>query len=220
MEKWAMMDVIRRASTSARQKRFALFQDLVAQKLRSSQKTLLRVLDVGGLEEYWRQVKLTEHDNLDITLLNLTEVPCTMKNMKSVVGDGCDMPCFNDGEFDIVFSNSCIEHVGGFTEQMRMAKEIQRVGQAYYVQTPNYCFPIEPHSFVPFLQFFPRWAKPFLVRHFTPKERLMVDGFQEEILDIRMLTRRHLMELFPDGHIWEERVFGLAKSFVVYDGWE
>ena len=220
MEKWTVMDIIRRASTSARQKRFTLFQDLVAQKLRSTQKTLLRVLDVGGLEGYWRQVKLTEHDSLDITLLNLTAVPCAMKNIRSVVGDGRDMCCFSDGEFDIVFSNSVIEHVGGFTEQMQMAKEIQRVGQAYYVQTPNYYFPIEPHSFVPFLQFFPRWAKSFLVRHFTPKERLMVDGFKEEILNIQMLTRRQLMELFPGGHIWEEKVLGLVKSFIVYGGWE
>ena len=198
-----------------RRNRFALFESLI-----SNLSLPLCILDVGGAELYWRQVGYVERDDIEIVLLNLTARPTTFRNIRSIAGDARDMSQFADGEFDVIHSNSVIEHMGGCTEQARMAREVQRVGKAYFVQTPNYYFPIEPHSFVPFLQFFPRWAKSFLVRRFTPKQRLMVEGFQDEILEIQMLTRRQLEELFPGGHIWEEKVFGLTRSFVVYGGWK
>lgn len=55
------------------------------------------------------------------------------------------MKQFQDNEFDAVFSNSVIEHVGDYEAQRQMANEIMRVGKRYFVQTPNFYFPIEPH---------------------------------------------------------------------------
>jgi ubiquinone/menaquinone biosynthesis C-methylase UbiE len=87
---------------------------------------------------------------VDITLLNPELSESAPSNFTAFVGDGRSMPQFEDHQFDIVFSNSTIEHVGSIDDQRAMAREIVRVGRKYYVQTPNRYFPIEPHFVFPF----------------------------------------------------------------------
>ena len=65
------------------------------------------------------------------------------------------MPEFTTGEFDVVFSNSVIEHVGDFDDQRRMADEVRRVGRRFFVQTPNRWFPLEVHTRLPFVHWLP-----------------------------------------------------------------
>lgn len=72
-----------------------------------------------------------------------------------VQGDGRNLP-YTNNEFDIVFSNSVIEHVGTFEDQKRFAEEIRRVAKSYWVQTPNRHFPVETHLIAPFIHFLPR----------------------------------------------------------------
>lgn len=80
----------------------------------------------------------------------------------------------DDGFFDIVYCSSVIEHVtlpknkiwtfysgNEFKEQARLrqrefAVEIQRVGRQYFVQTPYKYFPIESHTWLPFVFLLPR----------------------------------------------------------------
>lgn len=68
----------------------------------------LRILDIGGTMGYWQYHEPPE--GATITLLNLRtqDVPA---GFVSLVGDACDLSLFSDGEFDLVFSNSVIEHV-------------------------------------------------------------------------------------------------------------
>ena len=150
---------------------------------------------------------------MKITLLNVVPSPNRTSNMNSVACDAKRL-CFTESEFDIVFSNSVIEHVD---DHKMVADEIRRVGRAYWVQTPNFYFPIEPHTFIPFLQFFPLKVRPYLVQYFAPKERR---GLKREILGIQLLKRRELEMLFPEAQIWEEKMFGMTKSFVALYGWE
>ena len=90
-----------------------------------------------------------------------------------------------DNEFDIVFSNSVIEHVGDFWKQKLFSSEIQRVGKRYFVQTPSFWFPYEPHTLIPFYQFFPVNIK-MLLRQVYPKSTYPV----EELLSISLLTKK------------------------------
>ena len=139
-----------------------------------------------------------------------------------VHGDGCDIP-FADQSFDIVFSNSVIEHVGGQEAQIRFAREISRVGRGYWVQTPNRYFPIETHLLTPFVHLLPRSARAFIVRRFTvwqwlhrpdaEHRRYYVEHF---ISDIRLLSAQELQALFPDAVIIRERFLMFTKSLIAY----
>lgn len=159
---------------------------------------------------------------VQIILLNLRTRGLDSRNFVSIAGDARDMRQFADGDFDIVFSNSVIEHVGCFADQRRMAEEVRRIGRRYFVQTPNRYFPIEPHFLVPMFQFLPRPVQVFLAtrfalgwyRRFESEEKA-----RRELETIRLLTLDELMALFPRAHVYEERWLGLAKSYVVYGGW-
>jgi hypothetical protein len=118
-----------------------------------------------------------------------------------------------------VFSNSTIEHVGDFADQRRMAMEVRRIGRQYYVQTPNRHFPIEPHFMFPGFQFLPIWIRIWLLQHFTLGTHNKVPNrydAEREVRSIRLMTRREVEALFPDATIFEERYYGLVKSFVAY----
>lgn len=58
---------------------------------------------------------------------------------------------FREKQFDIVFSNAVIEHVGDFDKQLYFIKELNRVSQQFYFTTPAKEFPIEVHTLYPFI---------------------------------------------------------------------
>ena len=113
----------------------------------------LKILDVGGSHMVWETIGLVDQPDVHITILNLEQEECRYKNVHSVVGDARDMRGFHGCQFDIVYSNSVIEHVGNMEQMVRMASEVRRVGRRYFVQTPNRYFPIEPHFVFPMFQF-------------------------------------------------------------------
>jgi ubiquinone/menaquinone biosynthesis C-methylase UbiE len=199
-----------------RKKRFAFFKSLL-----SNEKRPIHILDIGGTETYWKMMELKEDDEIFITLLNLSTDRTTQSNIRTIVGDARRIDA-GDKTFDVVFSNSVIEHVGTYSDQMQMAQEVKRVGQRYFVQTPNKFFPIEPHFLFPFFQFFPIMVRVQLLRNFNLGWfQKIPDAVQakREVENIRLLSKRDFMRLFSDARIYEEKVLGVTKSFVAYAGW-
>jgi SAM-dependent methyltransferase len=137
-----------------------------------------------------------------------------------VAGDGRALP-FRDGAFDIVFSNSVIEHVGDVQSQCRFAREVMRVGRGFWVQTPNRWFPVEQHLLTPIVHWLPRtwqrrlvprfnlWA--LLVRPAPDRRRFYLDHYLEEV---RLLDAAQLRQLFPGAELLRERALGWTKSLV------
>lgn len=120
-----------------------------------------------------------------------------------VCADARSLP-FSDGEFDIVYSNSLIEHVPP-ADRERMAADISRVGRRVFVQTPNRRFPVEPHALLPLVH----WLPGSLGRRLW---RFGVTG--EAFEDIQLLDARELRRLFPGTEIVRERVGPLTKSLI------
>ncbi len=221
-----------------RRKRFSLFLQL----LEGFEKPV-KILDVGGTALFWEQMGLAGqkglaasdnqkspgseklHDLLSddpmvtkIYLLNKKKEAVKHGNIISVAGDARNLKQFEDQSFDIAFSNSVIEHVGGWCDQQLMAGEMLRAGKRLFLQTPNRYFPVEPHFLFPCFQFMPLKWKVWLVMHFNLGwYRRTPDRKQAEKIcrSIRLLTKKEVQKLFPSAKIHTERFLGMAKSFVV-----
>jgi SAM-dependent methyltransferase len=108
---------------------------------------------------------------------------------------------FADDEFDLVYCSSVIEHVAPARREA-FAAEIRRVGSGWYVQTPAWSFPLEPHSLLPGAH----WLAPRLRRFYW---RL---GAARTWEDIALLRREEIERLF--GPARAERFGPLVKSWL------
>lgn len=133
---------------------------------------------------------------------------------------------FEDGFFDIVFCASTIEYVQlpevdawnihtdeelrerALPQQRAAADEIRRLGKGYYVQTPNKWFPIESHTWLPFIGYLPR---PWQLHVISWTNRYWIKRTQPEW---RLLTIPDMQRLFPDAVIRRERFMGFTKSIM------
>jgi hypothetical protein len=198
------------------------FRHFRAQRMRLFERTFAltprtRVLDVGGSPLIWRYATIQPR----LTILNLpAALAPTAGQAAFVAGDGAMLP-FRDNAFDIVFSNSVIEHLPTPPQRQRFAHEVARVAPAYWVQTPNRRFPVEMHLMLPAVHFLPKtWQRP-IVRRFTiwqvlaRPSRAERDYYIEHFLDeLHLLDSRELQRLFPDARVLRERFLALTKSHI------
>lgn len=172
----------------------------------------LRVLDLGGTPPVWRFVR----EPLNITIVNLpgetgAEMP-SHHELRFVEGDACELSEFDDQSFDLVFSNSVIEHVGDEERQAAFAREVQRLGTTYWVQTPSMWFPIEAHTGMPLWWFYPEQAR----RYFITRWRRKLPEWADAMAATRVLTRERMLELFPHCTLYVESIGGIPKSYTAY----
>ena len=173
------------------------------------------ILDVGGVASIWEGLSVKPR----VTILNFKKPRKQLPDhITFVVGDGTGID-FPDRSFDIAFSNSTIEHLGNWENQQRFAIEMRRVGRRYYVQTPHYHFPIEPHYLAPFVHWLPPSVQKRVVRFGTPWgwiERPSKEAAAAMVEEIRLLVAEEMERLFPDGTVDREVVGGLTKSLIAY----
>lgn len=177
----------------------------------------VRVLDVGGRSEYWDQID-TDHIS-HITVMNNddTEMHSDRGIFSPVIGDACDMRDVDDQSFDLVHSNSVIEHVGSWQNMRAMAREVRRVGRAGWVQTPAWEFPVEPHFRLPLVHYFNTPIRARMISLSPAYRRQCYDALRAHAERINLLSGREMRMLFPDAEIWHERLL-LTKSYVAHWG--
>lgn len=172
----------------------------------------MRVLDLGGQTSFWATAPVRpEH----VTLVdpNIAHLQDRAKWMAVIQGDACDHSLNLTG-YDLCFSNSTIEHVGGPYRRAQFAHTVLTAAPQHWIQTPYRYFPLEPHWLFPGFQFLPLCAKAWLGERWTlgqPKG----GGPVGAALDIELLTATEMKHLFPKSVLWRERVAGLVKSLVV-----
>jgi len=202
--------------TRLRARRFALFSSLLQDWPRP-----LHIIDVGGTNDFWEHQRWAGRDDIRITLVNLQPEPARFSNIVSIDADATDLHAFQDRSFDVAFSNSAIEHLYTFRNQQRMAAEIRRLAKGYWVQTPNYWFPIEPHFQFLAWHWLPiPWRVEILRRRTCGWRGQTPDPARARKLveEVRLLCRRELHELFPDAALVPERFLGLVKSWIAVGG--
>jgi predicted SAM-dependent methyltransferase len=179
----------------------------------------LSILDLGGKINFWENRGITGNTDYQITILNTEKEESNYSNINCQIGDATNLSQFNNKSFDVVHSNSCIEHLYIFENQKKMASEVIRVGKKYVIQTPNKYFFIEPHYLLPFFQFFPNSLKfNILTKTRISRLKMWDEKFAKQYIDeIRLMTLNELKILFPNSNIFYEKFFGMNKSFTVHN---
>jgi hypothetical protein len=191
--------------------RFRLFAELIKDLPKP-----VRIIDLGGNENFWIQMGLAGKTEIEVILVNPEEVNITANNIKYIKGDACSFRSLGL-EYDIVFSNSAIEHIRGSERSKLLSSEIVVSGKPFFIQTPNYFFPFEPHFLFPLFQFFPESIKIFLVMNFNMGWYKKCSTYAESlslIRSIHLFKRSELEVLFPNAELRKERFLGLTKSFI------
>ena len=155
----------------------------------------MRVVDIGCGALGLRALE----PDLDVTGVDVVARPSYPGPF--VQADATERLPFDDGAFDLAYASSVVEHIAP-ERRARFAAELRRVARGWYVQTPAYSFPIEPHSLLPFAH----WLPVALRR---PYWRLGAQGHWE---DVRLLRRGEVEALF--GPVVAERVGPLTKSWI------
>jgi SAM-dependent methyltransferase len=160
-----------------------------------------RLVDVGCGEG----TQVIIPPGLEVLGVDRVERPAYAQGSRRFVkADATALP-FADGEFEIAFSNSVIEHIVDAADRARYAAEVRRVAGRYFVQTPSRSFPVEPHSLLPLVHLLP----PSLGRRLW-RFGVSTDPYESA----RLLGVRELRRLFPDAAIVRERLGPLTKSLV------
>lgn len=199
-----------------RAKRLQEFETLFFTHFSGQEK--IEILDLGGTDYFWQHSQLLKHPGVRITLLNLHLEKTTHPAIQAVQGDATDLLDYAAGSFDLVFSNSVIEHLYTLENQQKMASEIRRVGKTYFIQTPNAHFPVEAHYALPLAQYYPKSLLFFLLTKtkLSRLSRWKADDARQYIEEIRLLTAQEMSTLFPGAALLREKAIGLTKSLTAH----
>lgn len=157
-----------------------------------------RIVDIGcgpmGLREL--------APDLDITGVDMRHHPGYPGPF--VCADATEPLPFSDGEFDLAYSNSVIEHIP-VEKRPAFAREVRRVARGWYVQTPALGFLLEPHSLLPAAHWLPAsWRRRYW--------QLGASGSDPDT--IQLLARDELEALF--GPAFPERFGPVVKSWISF----
>lgn len=180
-----------------------------------------RILDIGGSEYYWQLNRATidaYRGLLTVTISNIGDDSNKASGdamFDHIVGDATRDEAFA-GDYDFIHSNSVIEHVGPWTKIRAMADAILRTGKPYYVQTPNFWFPIEPHFRSVGFQWLPQHVRSQMLvrkpRGFRTAKSY--DEAMENVQSVHLLTINEMKLLFPDSEIRREYFGPFVKSIM------
>lgn len=171
-----------------------------------------RVLDLGGTPRFWRIAPVRP---MQVTIVNMNRMLSADEPwIELVISDACAAGRW--AGYDLVVSNSLLEHVGGPDRRSILSEAIHHAANRYWVQTPNRYFPIEPHWLFPGFQFLPLSLRTLITRTWPFGHRYSRDPLRaaELAAEVELIGKGELKRLFPDAEIWVERLAGMPKSLV------
>jgi hypothetical protein len=178
-----LLGLFKRITDAERKKLFRWLYKLVGPCQHAS------LLELGGPTETFSEVAKTFDSVIVVNLL-------PKYGVEMVRADARNLPFVNK-VFDYVFSNAMLEHIPK-SDWPAVANEIIRVSvKGFFITTPNYWFPFEPHYLLPFFQYLPESIKHF----FLFRIGIKIGGMNKKNYHIITLPRKNqLKELFPDAN--------------------
>jgi hypothetical protein len=179
--------------------------------------TRANVIDLGGTVEFWLRSPVQP---ATLTIVNLSHSPVERPAWAEVVvGDACSAAdLVGNRTYDLVFSNSTIEHVGGHERCQAFARAVQRLARRHWIQTPYRYFPIEPHFVFPGFQFLPVALRRRIAAAWPLSYTRSIGGSLDDptgaVMWTELLGRTQLQYYFPKSEILSEKVLGVTKSII------
>lgn len=183
----------------------------------------IRVLDVGGRPSFWRTADTSNIARITVTNIEKSDyaVDPDQSLIEGEYADTLDLSAFASRSYDLVVSNSVIEHLETWRNMKTCARELRSVAPVGFIQTPSFWFPVEQHYMIPFFHWLPNPLRvlllPYLPRR-SYKDTRNVDVLRTYIEEINLLRKPELEFLFPDATVHRERFLGFTKSYVVIWG--
>lgn len=117
---------------------------------------------------------------------------------------------FSDKEFDWVFSNAVIEHVGDDDAQLLFLNEMMRVAKNVFFTTPNKYFPVESHTRV----FFLHWNDELFRKWYEKKQPWVID-YGMYLFSYRRLRNLLKSSSATSFSIYKNRLIGIPMTFTI-----
>jgi len=186
-----------------------------------------RLIDLGGTVKFWENWGLAKQPLLEVTLVNNHDLdkchsddPITLPNIRRLRADVLTLSAADFAQYDVIFSNSLIEHLPGRDLQRQLARTIVESGRPYFLQTPNKRSPVDPHfprPYVPFFAAYPRALQARLLSWSALGSGSAAPSYQAALKRLQNyypLTARDVRELFPQARVVVERPLGVPMSVI------
>lgn len=191
---------------------------ILSEKLSKLNLTEIKILDLGGSSYFWDEMSKHFPAKYKLTIVNLNRDEIGDGDCQKIIGDGKTASFIKDKSFDVVVSNSVIEHLGTLAHQIEMANNIMRVADYYFIQTPAFIFPFEPHFLFPFFHWMPKWLRIKFVRNFDMgwfNKQKSEESAACLVSSIRILKKKELKKIFSNSKIISEKFCFLTKSYLI-----
>ncbi len=152
----------------SRRRRAGFFHSFIA-----AMKRPLNIVDLGGTVKFWADWGIALQDRLNITLINNHRLDPTNRGSDNPFpfilnrdADATELTVADLRQYDLIFSNSFLEHLEDRRAQARLARAIVASRVPYFIQVPNKRSPIDPHfpsPLVPFFAMYPEWLRARLL---------------------------------------------------------
>lgn len=193
----------------------------------------LRIVDLGGTVPFWRSFGLSPEHQLHVTLINNhanDDTAAGIADHTGLIDDrNMDANCVTIDylrAFDLIFSNSFLEHLSAREEQAALANKICASGRAYFIQIPNKNSPVDPHfpsPLAPFFAIYPRKVQAFMLSHSKLGSGAKSRDFEDAMDRLRFynpLGLDDMRALFPDAQFRTDRPAGVPMSVIAWrDCW-
>jgi hypothetical protein len=187
----------------------------------------VRLVDLGGTVRFWEDWGLAKQPLLDVTLINSHGLdishandPVALPNIRRQRVDVLTLSGADLAQFDVIFSNSMIEHLPGPDAQRQLAQAIIDSGRPYFLQTPNKRSPVDPHFPSPLVPFFAAYPRRLQARLLcwsplgSPSAASSLKAALARLENYHPLSTRDIRRLFPQAHVVVERPMGVPMSII------
>ena len=187
----------------------------------------VRLIDLGGTAAFWENWGLAKQPLLDVTIVNdhhqdktHEHEPIRLPNVHNLRADVLTLTATDLAEYDVIFSNSLIEHLPGPQSQRQLAQAIIDSGRPYFLQTPNKSSPVDPHFPRPYVPFFAAYPRPLQARLLSWSalgSGSVAPSYEAALVRLanyHPLTARGVRQLFPQARIVMERPLGVPMSII------